>query len=141
MPTAGGSKVGQEVLYHDREVNHERLYRDCFFDTPTYGLVKFRRRYRMKRDLFVRIVDAVAKFDPWFVQKCDAVGRLGLSTLQKCIVVICMLAYNLLVDACNDYCRLGESTTIECLKRFVVAIQACFQSTYLKQPTREDIER
>ena len=95
----------------------------------------------MRRNLFVCIVDAVTKFDPWFEQRCDALGHLGLSTLQKCTISICMLAYGLLTDACDDYCRLGESTTLVCLKRFVIAICGCFEFTYFKQPTREDLEQ
>ena len=46
----------------------------------------------------------------------DALKRLRLSTLQKCIAAIQMLAYGLLGDICNDYCRLGESTTFECME-------------------------
>ena len=47
-------------------------------------------------------MDAVAIFDPWFVQGIDAVGRLGLSTLQKCTATIRMLAYGLHIDACDE---------------------------------------
>jgi hypothetical protein len=36
---------------------------------------------------------------------------------------------------------LSESIAMEAMTRFVVAIRACFVSTYLRQPTREDILR
>jgi hypothetical protein len=42
----------------------------------------------MKRELFLRLVDVVCSFDPWFVQKRDALGRLGLSSLQKCTTAL-----------------------------------------------------
>ena len=48
-------------------VIERRIMRDCIVIISTYGLVKFRKRYRMRRDLFVCIVDVVTKFDPWFV--------------------------------------------------------------------------
>ena len=131
-PKAGGSRVGREILYHDREAFHAWLYQDYFLETPTFEPIKFQQRHRMRKELFVHIMDFIAKFDPWFVQKPDALGRMGLSTLQKCIVAIRMVAYKLPADACDDYCRLGESTASECMKRFVVAIHACFESTYLR---------
>ena len=77
----GHSTISREYLYHDNEVNHERLYKDYFFDRPTYGCVKFKRRYKMRRDLFMHIVDMVTKIDPWFVQRLDAFGQLRLSML------------------------------------------------------------
>ena len=89
----------------------------------------------------MRILDAVTAFDPWFKQRPDAAGRLGLSTLQKCTTTIRMLAYGLPADACDEYCRLGESIASKCMKRFVLAIRGCFESTYLRQPTWQDFER
>ena len=38
-------------------------------------------------------------------------------------------------------CRLSETTAIEAMKWFVLAIRACFEGTYLRQPTHEDIVR
>jgi hypothetical protein len=71
----------------------------------------------MRRQLFLRLVDAVCAFDPWFIQRRDALGRLGLSSLQKCTAALQMLAYGVPADACDEYCRLGESTTLEAMKR------------------------
>ena len=103
--------------------------------------MKFRKRFRMRRELFNNIVESVSSYNPWFCQKIDVAGRLGLSTLQKCTAALKMLTYGLPADACNEYCRFDESTTSECLKRFVLAIWGCFEATYLKQPTREDFEQ
>lgn len=66
---------------------------------------------------------------------------MGLSALQKCTVSIHMLAYGAFANACDEYCRLDESTAQECMKQFVFAIRGCFQSTYLRQPTKQDLER
>jgi hypothetical protein len=136
----GGSTVGRKFVFRDRETYHTNLYNDYFSETPTYGPMKFRRRFRMRRELFLRIVDSVVKFDPWFEQKIDGLGRLGLSSLQKCTTAIHMLAYGMAADACDEYCRLGGSTAHECMRRFVIAIRGSFESRYLRQPTREDFE-
>ena len=124
----GGSKPGREYDFRDREHHHDLLYRDYFSDRPTFGAVKFCRRFRMRRD----IMDGVSSYDPWFLQKRDALGRLGVSTLQKCVAAMRMLVYGVTADACDDYCRLGESTISECMKRFVIAIRGCFEGTYLR---------
>ncbi|KAK2635343.1 hypothetical protein Ddye_030135 [Dipteronia dyeriana] len=56
--------------------------------------------------------------DNYFVQRREALCRLGLSALQKIAVEFRMLAYGLPADATDKYIKIGESTTIESLKRF-----------------------
>jgi hypothetical protein len=140
-PRVGGSTEGRRYFYRERELCHERLYQDYFAENPTYDALKFRRRFRMRRDLFLHIVEQVCAFDPWFIQKRDAAGRPGLSSLQKCTAAIRMLAYGIPADATDEYCRTGESTAIEAMKRFTVAVRGCFESTFLRQPSREDFLR
>jgi hypothetical protein len=43
-----------------------------------------------------------------------------------------MLAYGMVVHETDEYCSLGESTTLEVTKQFVLIIQACYESTHLK---------
>ena len=52
-----------------------------------------------------------------------------------------MLAYGVPANACDEYIRLGESTVLEAMKRWVDAIHACFGEIYLRQPMRADIEK
>jgi hypothetical protein len=47
-----------------------------------------------------------------------------------------MPTYGLAIDATNEYCMLGESTTMEVLKHFAIGVRTCFESTYSRQPTR-----
>jgi hypothetical protein len=42
----------------------------------------------------------------------------------------------------DEYCHIGESTpAVQSMKRFVSAIRACFESQYLRKPTRVDIDK
>ena len=123
-----GSRMGRAFVHRDRELWHEHLVRDYFAPTPVFDHVKFRRRFRMRRELFMRIADSVTAFDSYFVQKRDGLGRLGLSSLQKCTAAIRMLAYGVAADATDEYCRIGESTATEAMRRFVNAICHCFES-------------
>ena len=84
---------------------------------------------------------SVCVYDPWFVQKCDALGRLELSSLQKCTAVVWMLAYGLPANVCDEYVRIGETTTLVPMRRWVNAICACFGDIYLRQPTLADLRK
>ena len=50
-------------------VGHERLFLDYFAPTSIYPPTLFRRRFRMKRSLFLRIQSKVEAHDSYFVQK------------------------------------------------------------------------
>ncbi len=67
-------------------------------------------------------MEAIVVHDFYFVQKRDAIGLLSLSSIQKCIFAIKMLAYGVAADYTNEYCRLNDSIALECLKRFVKVI-------------------
>ncbi|XP_057808856.1 uncharacterized protein LOC131023329 [Salvia miltiorrhiza] len=75
----------------------------------------------MSRELFLRIVNAL-EVDPYFQQRQDAVGRLSFSPIQKCTAAVRQLAYGTSADCCDEYLRIGESTALECLKKFCKAV-------------------
>ncbi|XP_074340796.1 uncharacterized protein LOC141678368 [Apium graveolens] len=152
----GGSTMNHRVLYRNREEDHDRLYRDYFSTTPTYTETQFRRRFRMRRSLFLRIEEAVTAHDNYFTQRVDAVGVRGLSSLQKVTAALRILAYGTaadavrsqfvcydicLSDAIDDYVRIGESIVIESLRRFVKAIVEVFGDEYLRRPNPKDVSR
>jgi hypothetical protein len=61
----------------DREAGQNRLIRDYFSTNPVYTNEQFRRRYRMRRHLFLQIVQALSDWSPYFQQRSDATGKLG----------------------------------------------------------------
>ena len=63
----------------------------------------------MGRTLFLRILQAVEQHDEYFVQKRNAAGILGLSSLQKITAAFQMLAYGVAADAMDDYVCIGLS--------------------------------
>jgi hypothetical protein len=71
----------------------------------------------------------------------DACGLLGLSPHQKITSALRMLCYGLCADATDKYCRTSESTAMECLKRFCLAIRVLFEDYYMRQPIRADFEK
>ena len=89
------------------------LYADYFADNPLHGEAVFRRRFRMSRKLFLKIVYALRDYDSYFRCKTDCTGMAGFSALQKCTVAMRMLAYGAPGDAANDYLRMAESTALD----------------------------
>ncbi|KAK9225948.1 hypothetical protein WN943_010993 [Citrus x changshan-huyou] len=83
----------------------------------------------------------VEQHDSYFVQKRNCAGVLGLSSLQKISAAIRMLAYGVSGDSIDEYVRIGESTAIESLKKFVRAVIESFSNEYLRSPNTNDIAR
>ncbi|XP_073021858.1 uncharacterized protein [Primulina eburnea] len=136
-----GSITGHVVINRDRLAAKQRLYNDYFFESPMYNESMFKRRFRMSRRLFLRIMESVQQHDNYFVQKVDALGRPGLSPYQKITAAMRILAYGMAADSTDEYIKIRESTAIESLKRFCRAVVEVFGDWYLRSPNAEDIER
>ena len=63
QPLHRGSILGHIAINHGREAGHVRIWNDYFSANPTYGEDLFCRCFRMHRDLFLHIVDAVKDHD------------------------------------------------------------------------------
>jgi len=76
-------------------------------------------------------MNAVEAHDDYFMQKRNAAGVLGLSCFQKVTAALHMLTYGVPADATDEYIRIGESTALESLHRFVVTVVEIFEEEYL----------
>jgi hypothetical protein len=88
---------------------HKGLFLDYFAESPLYPQKMFRRRFRMRLPLFCRILSAVEVHEPYYVQRRDNAGRLGLSSLQKITAALRMLAYGITGDLVDEYLKIGET--------------------------------
>ena len=95
----------------------------------------------MRKNVFLHIMEALSNHDDYFQQKVDATGRMSLSPLRKCTTTIRMLAYGSPADAIDEYVRIGQTTTIECLQRFVKGVIEIYGENYLRRPNSDDIQR
>ena len=92
----------------------------------------------MRRPVFLRIKEAVEEHDEYFVQKRNTASELGLSCLQKVVATFRMLTYGVLADALDECICIGESTTLEALRNFVVAVVEVFGPEYLRMSNQQD---
>uniref|UniRef100_A0A2N9HJM7 DDE Tnp4 domain-containing protein n=1 Tax=Fagus sylvatica TaxID=28930 RepID=A0A2N9HJM7_FAGSY len=136
-----GSIVGRKVIKRNYLQGEERLFRDYFADSPVFPSYIFRRRFRMSRPLFFRLQSALEAYDPYFIQKRNVAGTLGLSSLQKMTATLRIFAYGVAADSTDEYVRLGESTAVESLKKFVKVVVNIFSEEYLRPPNSNDIAR
>ena len=136
-----GSVFGHKVYNRSRDEHGMKLYHDYFCENPTYPEKIFRRRFRMSSSLFKRIAKAVEQHDNYFVQKRNGAGLLGFSCVQKVTAAYRQLAYGVPADYVDEYLRIGESTAIESLRKFVRAICEVFGEEYLRAPNEDDTTR
>ncbi|KAK2647622.1 hypothetical protein Ddye_015111 [Dipteronia dyeriana] len=113
----GGSTLGRRYIRRDRKERHDLTINDYFKgEHSKYTSEHFRRRFQMDMELFKKILLAIGNYDDYFTQKVDAVGKDGLSPVQKMITAVRMLAYGCPADILDEYVQIGESTAIESLK-------------------------
>jgi hypothetical protein len=122
----------RRYLSTPREEANQRLMGDYFSENPVYNSIIFRRRFRMRRSLFLRIADALGDWSPFFTLRLDATNRPGLSPIQKCTAAIRQLATGSPADGFDEYIKIGESTVVECLKLFVKGVNEIFGTEHLR---------
>ncbi|KAM3318343.1 hypothetical protein ACQJBY_035841 [Aegilops geniculata] len=78
-----GSTVGRLCITRNRHLGNEMLMQDYFAENPTYPPHLFRRRYQMRRSLFVKIVQPCEANCRYFTQRRNVAGLKGFSAYQK----------------------------------------------------------
>ncbi|XP_008232621.1 PREDICTED: uncharacterized protein LOC103331749 [Prunus mume] len=136
-----GSVVGREYKNRERENRHRNLISDYFVERPHFNSTDFRRWFRMRKELFYHILNDDVNHKPYFRHKKDGLVLQGLSPEQKLTVVFCMLAWGCSVGTTDEYCRLGESTALESLRKFCCAVEAVYGQRYLMPPNPIDLYR
>jgi hypothetical protein len=92
----------------------------------------------MSRPLFLRIMNVVENHDDYFVQKRNVAHKLGLSCLQKLTVTFRMLCNRVVANTTDEYVCIGESITIESMRRLVISVVRLFEEEYLRAPNQND---
>nr|XP_043614642.1 uncharacterized protein LOC122586718 [Erigeron canadensis] len=104
---------------------HARLMHDYFDDQLRYNARLFRKRFRMTKPLFMRIVGDLEARYPYFQTRYDRAGRRGFAEVQKCTSAIRQLAYGVNSDFLNEYLQMSKRTSKEaCLKFCIVPFSA-----------------
>ena len=133
--------MGRTYIFRNRALGHEQLMQDYFAEVPTYPPRLFRRRFRMWRELFVKIVKACEANSHYFKRRRNSAGTMGFSAYQKISAAMRVLAYGIPADYTDEYLRIGEDTTMESIRRFYKVMIHVHGPTYLRAPNEEDTVR
>jgi hypothetical protein len=133
-----GSKIGQICIPRNCTLKHSMLMQDYFSKVPTYPAYLFRRQYRMRRSLFVKIVETCIAKTQYFKCQRNATSLLGFSGYQKIYAAMRVLAYGIPADYADEYIRIGDDTTMESARRFCKVMIHVFGPTYLRASNEQD---
>ena len=111
-------RLTRDVVHRNREQAHYRLVRDYFAPDCIYGEREFLRRFRMHRDVFLRICNALEEHFDYFKQRPDARDRMGFTALSKCTAAVRYLGYGITFDATDEYLAMSERTARESVEHF-----------------------
>ena len=132
-------RMKRRFIVRDHAAAHNRIMTDYLVPAPRYTEEQFRRRFRMSSRLFRYIWQELERKSPYFKQKKDGTGRNGLSSLQKVVAALRMIAYGEGGDRQDEYCSIGEKTALETRKYFCQFIVTQYSSVYLRKPTDQDV--
>nr|XP_051230476.1 uncharacterized protein LOC127348507 [Lolium perenne] len=136
-----GSVMGRMCIPRNRALGHEQLMQDYFAEVPTYPPRLFRRRYRMRRSLFERIVKNCEANCDYFKQRRNTAQVMGFSPYQKNSAAMRVIAYGIPADYTDEYLRIGVQTTTDCVRMFAKMVIKLYGEKYLRAPNEDDTKR
>ncbi|XP_074351422.1 uncharacterized protein LOC141690529 [Apium graveolens] len=127
-PQGRGSRRGKSPNHQRQRLSRgKNLMEDYFVDRPIFSEGDFRRS-----SLHSRFLLASKSRCGWII---------GVATPTKMTVALRMLAYGAAADQCAEICRMGELTTLECMKKICEQVEGIFGKEYLRAPTPADLRR
>lgn len=134
-------KRKNSIINRDKALGYSRIFYDYLSETPRYPERLFRRRFRMSSRLFRRLWTEIPEVDLYFTPMKDALGREGVSPLQKIVAALRMLTYGESADRQDEYAQIGESTARKAFLSFCKAVVKKYKNTYLREPNDVDLRR
>ncbi|GJZ76526.1 ALP1-like protein [Tanacetum coccineum] len=98
-------------------------------------------RFRMSRKVFTCIVRELTDNVSYFQQATDCTGKVGISSLMKCISAIHQLAYDVVLDVLDKDMQIGNKTSHDSLEAFCKVVIKLYGEEYLRRPTNTDVEK
>ncbi|XP_068322581.1 uncharacterized protein [Pyrus communis] len=120
-------------------MSHANLMSNYFNPNSVYTEEDFRRRFRMRRRVFERLLCDVQQGNPYFRQKRDRAGHPGFSPHQKVIVALRMMVYGSPTDSMKETHGMFESTCLDTLEQFCDIIVHVYKDEYRSKPNQEDL--
>lgn len=105
---------------------------------PVYDERDFERRFRVPRDAFLRVYDAV-KEEPGYQQSVNATGQAQAHPLEKVVAAFRVIANGEAYDRADKYMRPSRSTIATYTKKLIDIKVERFGPSYLRTPTDAEV--
>ncbi|KAJ0897423.1 hypothetical protein HanRHA438_Chr08g0345581 [Helianthus annuus] len=127
---AESSRPKKKMVDRDRIRANEVLMNDYFLENPLYNAETFRDRFRLPKELFLKIVGDIEASEEWFQERYDARGKPSFTPIQKCTSAIRQLATGNPPDQYDEYLAMSERTSRECLHFFAMRSLSCMLTSF-----------
>jgi hypothetical protein len=101
----GGSVNRRMVINCGLLEGNFQFFNNYFSKNPE---LMFCQRFRMQIGFFCQIVQDLQNHDKYFLQKRNASGKLGFSSIQKITADMRMMAYGCSMDSLDEYTRMSK---------------------------------
>lgn len=135
------AKLTRKQKNRNRKAAHERLMADYFNDDCLYDDNIFRNRYRLTKNLFLRIATDLNAHYPCFQLRYDGRKRRGFTTYQKMTAALRQLALGVSPDSLDEYLKMSARVARESTYNFCEAVIQLYGPVYLRIPTKSDVEQ
>ncbi|WVZ49627.1 hypothetical protein U9M48_000967 [Paspalum notatum var. saurae] len=117
-----------------------RLNRDYFDANCVFPETIFRRRYRMRKQVFERIEQGLLSYNKdYWEQGQDATGMLGYTTKQKITAALRMLCYGKPADSFDVELGMSGSAIQVAFDHFTHDIVQIYGKEYMRKPNQQDL--
>ncbi|KAL7601401.1 hypothetical protein Lser_V15G26961 [Lactuca serriola] len=134
-------KKHRKWINRDREAENELLVHDYFYPDSLYDLSEFEERFRISRNLFLRIARDLERNYEFFQLRWDARGKRNFTTIQKYTTALRQLGHGIDVDTSDEYLKMSERTCRDCTYLFCEYVIELYREIYLQHPTKSDVEQ
>nr|GEX66488.1 ribonuclease H-like domain-containing protein [Tanacetum cinerariifolium] len=93
----------------------------------------------MSQKLFTSIVRELTDNMFYFQQGIDCTKKVGISPLMKCTYEIRQLAYDIVLDALDEYLQIGDITSCDALDAICKRVMDAEE--YFRMPTNNEVEK
>jgi hypothetical protein len=117
--------------------------RDYWGPNPNFRDRQFERVFRITRVIADRLLNVLGNEDPFFTQRFDGLGKLGICPKVKLLFALKLIAYGISPSGFQSYFQMGLPTARQCLMRFIFVVSNSveLQEHYMRPITRQDALR
>jgi hypothetical protein len=103
------------------------VMRDYWGPNPNFSDWQFERVFRITRVIADRLLNVLGNEDPFFTQRLDGLGKLGICPKVKLLFALKLIAYVISPSGFQLYFQMGLPTARQCLMRFIFVVSNSFE--------------